>query len=76
MLHGRLRKIAALLATALLKLALALARYSRSGDSAHEIAVTTAIVGWPPAVAHEFITRGVTPAHAAKLFRDGLERVQ
>ena len=70
------RKFAGKLALLLTRLAVRLARYSHAADSAHEIAVTTSIAGWSPAVAHELIVRGVTPAHAAKLFRDGLERVQ
>ena len=69
------RKFAGKIALLLGRLAVRLARFA-AADSAHEIAVTTTIAGWPPAVAHELIVRGVTPAHAAKLFRDGLERVQ
>ena len=71
-----MHKLAEILALALGRIAVRLGRYSHAADSAHEIAVTTTIAGWPPAVAHELIVRGVTPAHAAKLFRDGLERVQ
>lgn len=70
------RKFAGKLALLLAHVAARLVRYARTDDAAREIRVTTTIAGWPPAVAHELIVRGVTPAHAAKLFRDGLERVQ
>lgn len=70
------RKFAGKLALLLGRIAVRLARFARTDDAAREIRVTTSIAGWSPAVAHELIVRGVTPAHAAKLFRDGLERVQ
>ena len=71
-----MHKLAEILALALGRIAVRLGRYSHAADSAREIRVTTSIAGWPQTVAHELIVRGVTPAHAAKLFRDGLEWVQ
>jgi hypothetical protein len=70
------RKIAALLAVALVKLALALSRYARACDAAAHVRITVAIADFPPAVADALIARGVAPAEAARIFSEALQRLQ
>jgi hypothetical protein len=57
-----LRKIAALPATTLLKLVLALSRYSHAADAAAHVRITAAIADFPPAVAVALPAHGVRPA--------------
>jgi hypothetical protein len=72
------RKFAGKIAPLLGRLAVRLARYSHAADSAHEIAVTTAIAGWPPGTADALIGHGATPTATARAFADALraERLQ